>query len=180
MTLETMKSEYFDWLCDIVCKDRFSEKISYRKLLSHLHSREFTYILPMDANRAVDGENLRYRFSLSFDYDTYFDEDYDEPCSVLEMIIALAIRCEECIMDDPKYGNRTGQWFWGMISNLGLGGMTDYNYKEIVVDRKIDIFLDRKYDPDGRGGLFTIRNCEFDLRDVEIWRQLCYYLDTMV
>ena len=96
------------------------------------------------------------------------------------MIIALAIRCEECIMDDPKYGNRTGQWFWGMISNLGLGGMTDYNYKEIVVDRKIDIFLDRKYDPDGRGGLFTIRNCEFDLRDVEIWRQLCYYLDTMV
>ena len=31
MTLEMMKSEYFDWLCDIVCKDRFSEKISYRK-----------------------------------------------------------------------------------------------------------------------------------------------------
>ena len=69
MTLEMMKSEYFNWLCDIVCKDRFSEKISYRKLLSHLHSREFTYILPMDVNRAVDGENLRYRFSLSFDYE---------------------------------------------------------------------------------------------------------------
>lgn len=39
----------------------------------------------------------------------------------LEMIIALAIRLEEHIMDDPDIGNRTGQWFWDMIVSLGLG-----------------------------------------------------------
>ena len=43
------------------------------------------------------------------------------PCSVLEMMIALSMRCEEQIMDDPDIGNRTGQWFWDMIDNLGLG-----------------------------------------------------------
>ena len=36
----------------------------------------------------------------------------NKTCSVLEMMIALAIRCEEHIMDDPDVGNRTGQWFW--------------------------------------------------------------------
>lgn len=45
----------------------------------------------------------------------------NRPCSVLEMIIALAIRLEEHIMDDPDIGNRTGQWFWDMIVSLGLG-----------------------------------------------------------
>ena len=38
----------------------------------------------------------------------------------------------------------------------------------------------REYAPDGRGGLFTIRNCEEDLRKVEIWYQLCWYLDTII
>jgi hypothetical protein len=103
----------------------------------------------------------------------------DGPCSVLEMMIALAIRCEETIMDDPDIGDRTRQWFWGMIINLGLGGMTDANFDPDFVDDSVLRFLNRDYEPDGRGGLFTIRNCHRDLRDVEIWYQLCWYLDSI-
>lgn len=44
---------------------------------------------------------------------------------MLEMMIALAIRCEETIMDDPRYGNRTKQWFWNMMKSLGLSYMND-------------------------------------------------------
>jgi hypothetical protein len=101
------------------------------------------------------------------------------PCSVFEMMIALAIRCEENIMDDPSKGDRTGQWFWGMITNLGLGSMMDHRFNKIFVDDTIKRFLDRDYEPDGKGGLFRIRNTNKDLRTVEIWYQLCWYLDTI-
>ena len=82
-------------------------------------------------------------------------------------------------MDDPAYGDRTGQWFWGMIVNLGLGAMTDNRYDEKRVDDILDRFLSRTYDPDGRGGLFTVRNCDVDMRKVEIWKQLLLYLDSL-
>lgn len=145
-----------------------------------LHNIEFRYSIQMDENRADDGIELRYRFAREKRCEDY-DIDYlDGPCSVLEMMIALAIRCEEDIMDDPSYGNRTGQWFWGMVVNLGLGSMTDSRYNKRFVDNCIDIFLNREYEPDGRGGLFRIRNCEYDLRTVEIWYQLCWYLDSIV
>ena len=105
-------------------------------------------------------------------------EYLDGPCSVFEMMVALAQRCES-VMDDPKIGDRTGQWFWGMIASLGLNGMSDNHYDEKYVNDVVNRFLDREYEPNGKGGLFTIRNCEHDLRDVEIWYQLCWYLDTI-
>lgn len=169
MAHSRIQKEYFEWMYDLVCDDRFADDISYRKLLTRLHEREFEYIIPKDSNRAEDGIDLRYRA------DCY----YPGPCSVLEMMVALAIRCEETIMDDPVIGDRTGQWFWKMINNLGLGGMYDSRYDIDKVDRIIDRFLDREYSPDGRGGLFTVRNCEEDMRDVEIWTQLCYFLDSI-
>jgi hypothetical protein len=101
----------------------------------------------------------------------------DEKCSVLEMMAALAIRCEESIMDDPLVGDRTKQWFWKMIVNLGLGSMTNDKFDVKYVDYVLDRFLDREYEPDGRGGLFTIRDCEDDMRDIEIWVQLNRYVN---
>lgn len=80
-------------------------------------------------------------------------------------------------MDDPEYGNRTGQWFWNMVNSLGLGSMTDDRYDAYSIDRTIEIFLDREYDADGQGGLFTVRHCDEDMRNVEIWTQLCWYLN---
>ena len=176
---DRVNNEYFEWLVNLVCGERFSRNISFRKLLSHLHLIEFTYIIPMDANRAEDGINMRYRYALHKD-DMRLMHYLDGPCSVLEMITALAVRCEESIMDDPCVGNRTQQWFWGMIVNLGLGSMSDDCFDRKIVDDIIGRFLNRDYEPNGRGGLFTIRNCRNDLRDIEIWYQLCWYLDSIV
>ena len=83
-------------------------------------------------------------------------------------------------MDNPAVGDRTAQWFWSMIVSLGLGSMTDSRFDEYYVERVIDRFLNRDYSPDGRGGLFTIPRCEEDLRDVEIWYQTTWYLDTIM
>lgn len=166
---------YFEWMFDLVCEGRYAETISYKKLLTYLHNVEFTYSMSKDADRAADGVELRYRFA----YDTGYicAEDYLEgPCSVLEMMIALAIRCEE-VMDDTAYGDRTAQWFWKMIINLGLGDMLDSRFDEYHVEAVIDRFLNREFEPDGRGGLFKVRRCDYDLRHVEIWKAMCWMLD---
>ena len=163
MIRDEIINSYFNWIYDLVCGERFSSNISYRKLLMHLHNTEFVYLIPRDKNRAEDGISLRYRYARCQEHDESID----------------FIRCEETIMDDPKRGDRTGQWFWGMVTNLGLGSMNDINYNKFFVENVISRFLNRKYDPDGKGGLFTVRNCDQDLRKVEIFYQLCYFLDTI-
>lgn len=175
-----VENDYFEWMFDLVCKGRCSNDHSYRMLLSYLHEVEFTYRIKGDADRAGDGVGLRHRFALdSFDYD-YVRNCLDGPCSVLEMMVALAIRCEETIMSDSRYGDRTGQWFWKMVVNLGLGSMTDSRFDERYVEEVIENFLDRKYEPDGRGGLFAIRDSDRDARKMSTWSQLCCFLDTML
>lgn len=176
-----INDEYFEWLFDLMCDRRFGRGISYRKLLTRLHNIEFTYSIPLDQNRAEDGVNLRHRYASTheyYDYDLIMNELVG-PCSVLEMMVALAIRCEENIMDNPNVGDRTTQWFWSMVTNLGLGYMYDDEFDQELVDDKVRIFLCRDYEPNGEGGLFTINNCRYDLRTVEIWHQLCWYLDTI-
>jgi hypothetical protein len=170
--------DYFMWLSDLVCKGRYSDNISYEELLLYLHSKAFRFTVLRDENRAEDGLDLRSRFADEWGYpdaELYLKG----PCSVLEMMVALALRCEECIMDDPHMGNRTKQWFWRMIVNLGLGSMSDDRFDEQYVEDVVERFLDREYEPDGQGGLFTIRDCEYDLRFIEIWHQLLWYLDTI-
>jgi hypothetical protein len=182
MTKNELNKEYFEWMYQLVCNERYPKRISYRKLLTHLHDIEFTYIIGMDGNRAEDGIDLRYRFGYERQYSksmiaTYLD---DRPCSVLEMLTALAIRCEEHIMDDPDIGNRTGQWFWNMISNLGLSSLNDTRFDSEYLNRVITRFLNREYKRNGEGGLFTVKNCKHDLRTVEIWYQMCWYLDDIL
>jgi hypothetical protein len=132
----------------------------------------------MDDNRLADGMDLRYRFAYECDIHSSMVASYldDKPCSVLEMLVALSLRCEEHIMSNAEAGNRTGKWFWSMVDNLGLGDMTDSRFDISKVDAVIDRFLRRKYAPNGEGGLVTIPNCQQDLRKVEIWYQLMWYL----
>ena len=121
MTKSELNDPYFEWMYRLVVDDRYSNK-SYRRLFYKLHDTEFTYTIPMDGNRAEDGIELRYRFGREQGYrDAVIANCLDiRPCSILEMMIALAIRCEEHIMEDPDIGNRTGQWFWSMLVSLGL------------------------------------------------------------
>lgn len=170
MARRNLNLEYFKWMYNIVCADRYTSSNSYEKLLMYLHDVEFTYTIKRDADRFYDGINLRRRFG----------QQIDGPCSVLEMMVALAIRCEETIMTDPKFGDRTSQWFWRMIVNLGLGGETDSRFDKEYVRDVVDQFLHRNYQRDGRGGLFTVKEYQYDLRDVDIWTQMMWYLDDIL
>lgn len=177
MTEETVKDRYFEWIYYILFDGK--KKPSYRKLLRLLHSIEFDYLLPMDGNRADDGINLRYRFGYEKEIPDYIIATMLDvrPCSVLEMMAALALRCEETIMDDPELGNRLGKWFKDMLWSMGLDGMSDSYFHRGRSEKIIRKFLNREYDRNGQGGLFTIADPTRDMRSAEIWYQMMWYLD---
>lgn len=178
-----LKERYFQWLVSTVSNDEHPAD-SYKKLLRYLHSRSFVYILPMDGNRSEDGIDLRYRgfaYQRGIDYREIAAELDIQDCSVLEMMVSLATRMED-IVSDPDYGDRTSVWFWKMIESIGLRDMTDAWIEsnpegaEAVMEVTVDAFLNREYFPNGKGGLFTLEDCECDLRQMEIWNQMCRFL----
>ncbi len=175
-----IEKDYFAWICGLVCqKHRNSQK-----LMAVLYDTDFVYILPMDANRAADGVDLRYRFGMERSYPKSVIEsrlDIRE-CSMLEMMVALAIRCEEHIMSDPDIGDRTEKWFWNMIESLGLTSMTDDDFDECHIKKVLNRFLKREYKRNGEGGLFRLKRSsqKTDLRNVEIWYQMMSYLNEII
>lgn len=174
-----IEKDYFEWMYETVCCYRFSKNISYRKLLEYLHDIRFKWTISKDSNRAADGIELRRKYSFYRRDIPNILEYISGPCSVLEMMVALSIRCETDIMHDSSIGDRTTQWFWKMIVNLGLGSMTDDQFNKDYIRDVINKFLNHEYEPDGRGGLFTVKHCEHDLRKNEIWTQLLWFLDTI-
>lgn len=174
MTSEEINEKYFKWMCKTIGASN-----NYKRLLQMLNSVSFHYILDRDYNRECDGIDLRYRFADEFDIPFPMVASYldTRPCSVLEMMVALSIRMES-IMDDPSIGNRYDIWFWDMIKSLGLDNMFDFSFNEQYVRQALDRFLNREYESNGRGGLFTLYSYpNTDLKTVEIWYQAMWYLN---
>lgn len=187
MSNTELKERYFNWLCFQVGDSYPHAGYTYHKLLRLLFEIEFTFIMPMDKDRASDGVDLRFDFGYATsesdnmhirneDAQDVFRSMGDDPCSVLEMMVALAIKCES-FMSDDEIGDRISQWFWDMIVNLGLQSMDDSNYNERYIRRIVDRFLRRQYESNGKGSLFYIDKCYYDLKHSEIWYQMMWYLD---
>lgn len=181
MDNQKLSLEYLDWLkSHVIQEDIYTQK--YDKFFELLHDIDFVYCLPMDQNREEDGFDLRYQFITEHNYKEEHIEALEKPCSMLEMMIALSIRCEQNFAYNPyEYGDRTGEWFWRMVQNMGLTGkITDEDFDEGFIIDKISKCLERKYSPNGRGGLFMVPNLKEDMREVDIWKQAVWYLDTVL
>ena len=174
----SLESSYVAWLEDLCVGNIYGGDISYHKLIDHLYKTPFRYSIKMDSNRVGDGLALRYRYLCSTNREG--ETITDNPCSVLEVMVALALRCEETIMMNSDYGDRTQQWFWSMINSLGLGVYYDDNFNKKEINDILDRWLDREFEPDGRGSLFTLRHPKCDMRDVEIWFQFNHYLAEII
>lgn len=175
-----IEDDYFEWMYDMMCGDITDQ--SYREIFEYLNLVEFVSVIPMDENRAEDGINLRYRYAYENDLPSFkiMEAFGGKPCSVLEMMIALSIRCEESIMQNSVYGDRTSEWFWEMMHSLGLENTDDECFNALEAGHIIYIFINRRYKKNGEGGLFTIHDPRKDMRTVEIWYQMCFYLDELV
>ena len=176
-------TEYFDWLMAKVYDT--SSKESYHNLMWYLFNRQFCWPdeIPMDENRAIDGIKLREEFGDSYGGSRSVDEidDYLQPntCMWLEMMVALSMRCEQEIMAEYNMGDRTGEWFWIAMNNLGLGLMSNGNFDENYIEMCLDRFENREYNSDGsEGGMYVLQNPrpDRDMRTADIWYQLNWYL----
>ena len=177
------QDDYFNWLINYIGGPNDASVLKNSLLLDILYNRIFVWDdinVPMDRNRATDGLDLRHRF-IVFSNNIYQQHEVDSPhttntCSILEMLIALAIRCEGSIMGDNETDN-TAKWFWIMIDNLGLRECKDEGFINYILDN----FEHRTYDFDGKNGcLFPIEQPREDLRTVEIWYQMCWWLNQHV
>lgn len=178
ISADQIKDEYYLWLYNLI-KFGEEDRDSYSILTKRLHSIEFTWSVPNDDNRVLDGVQLRNTFIDESDIGYYERWVLDGPCSVLEMLVGLSIRIND-IMADAGDDGFLGRWFWDMIRNLGLIEFTDYNYYmkggHFAVSNTILKLVERTYTPNGRGGLFPLKRAKQDQREIEIWYQLHAYL----
>jgi hypothetical protein len=170
---------YFFWLCEkveVVIDDpstNFTCCPMYEKLFQKLYSTPFEWNIRNDENRAADGINLRD----IFEGKTGIELNLDSPCNMLEMLIALSQRCAKDVMAQSGFENSLYFWFWQMMRNCGLSEFDDFHYQEFRVNYILDEIINRTYTNNGIGGLFPINSIDVDLRNVEIWYQLNYWLE---
>lgn len=173
---------YFDWLLDHICDEH--DNYMYENLLWHLFYRDFKWIRPLDANCAVYGCRLREDFLENYHGARRIISQnvpfLGRDCSILELLVSLAIRMEDVVMSNDVFGDRTGYWFWLMIDNLGLGNMDNSSYDSQFVDKILDKFIERTYKKNGKGGLFVINDKNIDMRNCDIWQQSMGFLRKFV
>lgn len=169
--------EYHDWLCDLINNECLSD--DYSLLLTELYKTPFEDKIPNDENRAFEGLNLREVFSSELGI-AYIPDNFNPECSMLELIIGLAYRCESIGADEEGSLNYK-EWFWRLLDNAGLTKFDDNSFFRVGEDassilRKI---IERRYDRDGHGGFFPLNRSTKDQRRVELWYQMSSYLSDM-
>lgn len=172
------RDPYFSYICDLAMKRK---KEDYSKLLATLHSYPFEYILDLDENRETDGLELRVEYfrahpHFKYELETMYKE---RPCSVLEMMIALAKRCYDTVLDPGDGKERVDELFFLMLSNMDLIDCKNDNFNYAKVNHNVMRMMNRDYTRDGNGGLFYIPNIKEDMRQVEIWYQAMWYIDSI-
>lgn len=166
---------YFKWLYAQVSPIRLKNPArTHWSLLRQLYKKEFVWFIPNDDNRVEDGKDLRREFIESINLRGDPDPVWMSlGCSILEMLIALSRRLSFEAEGEPR------DWFWHMLENVDLQKYTDKYYDQIAerdIDQACDIIIFRTYAPNGRGGLFPLRNPVEDQRNVELWYQFNAYL----
>lgn len=177
MSPAKIRRDYFEYLCEKVGIGTVNP--SYFCLARDLHATPFTWTVPNDDNRAVDGEQLR----LDFRYDCHRNEHIrlpDGPCSIFEMLIALAKRIDFALSTPDDDRDHTARYFWEMIHNIGLISYNDDDYAELYGKENVrgilEAFLTRDYCSNGEGGLFPLRYRVGDQREMELWYQMNAYI----
>lgn len=171
---------YFVWLYrQVGWTETGNRARMYWSLLRMMYEKEFIWMehVPMDENRAIDGRGLRREFLDQERIKKRVPREFHEiGCSVLELLIALSRKLAfEADEGDAR------DWFWILISNLGLQECNDENPPDPqIIDEILGKVIHRDYAPNGAGGLFPLTkfdpNVDTDQREVELWYQAQNFL----
>jgi hypothetical protein len=170
-----LKNKYFEWLKTMI---RGSKNHQYDLLFKDLYGTKFRWLIANDINRSFEAKNLRTRFCDEMHIEMK-DSVLLEDANLLEVMVALASRCEWIVMDDVNNLD-ISYWFMEFLKNLELNVFTDNGYYDYGGREKIililDKFMNRTYSKNGKGGLFPLKFCDKNQRKVEIWYQMNLYL----
>ena len=171
------RDPYFDWLCLKIGVDNRNPKRNYGQMVAMLHGINYIPTLPLDENRANDGIQLRVDFMNA--HGPYGSATNRGPCTMLEFLVALAGKMN-FLMGSEENWHRTEWYFWRIIRHLGLRKLTDdfwdIGHGEFFVEDACDRVINRKFDYNGNGGLFPLRDPPMDQREVEVWNQMQAWL----
>ena len=168
-----LKDNYLQWLESQLTDEPDSSK-KYWGLLQLMFDTPFTWIDPMDENRAVDGIDLRVEFAHQNHINPKTMAQLGE-CSFLEVLIGLSRR-----LAFTAGGSAEG-WAWQLLNNLELHRMTDplTRSKQHRAEEIMRVAMDRTYLPDGTGGFFPLTDPDGDQTTVELWYQMNSFIEEL-
>lgn len=175
------RRRYFQYLCRQVRIDKPTRNIrkSYEKVAEFLHQEAF-YVsngIENDWNRANDAHQFRRDYIFRH---MDVEDDLRGPVSVLEVMVAMANRCENQLMRSLNRHSRKSEWFIIMMDNLGLLDLDDdveIDHLGEIVGSIVERALMREYDYYGNGGFWACLKPRQDMRDTELWVQMTNYLN---
>lgn len=179
--MSDLVERYFEWLYGHFGKISDQDpSLTHWLLAEQLFHTNYRWTVHNDDNREMDGLSLRDDFCDLVG--SWNDNPFVfRPCSVLEVLVALAIRADY-EADGLNIVEGVDEWFWLFLKNIGLDGFNDKTYSNFQratkqrVENRVNLVLDRNYGPDGHGGLFPLNQAMTDQRDVELWYQLSAYI----
>lgn len=175
--MNRLAKDYFDWLYERVFGIRdVITKNNYTVLCDAMHRFPFKNLVRHDDNRVAEGialrdeflKNYRKRYNVSDKLDMVMPD-----ASIFEVLVSLANRA------DFVYDNGEEFWFDLFITNLKLKEFNDMGFlarDAAKVERRLRRFNDRRYAPDGDGGIFPLKDPQEDQREVELWYQMAAYM----
>lgn len=163
---------YEQYLIDIIASGQ--KKRKYSRLLHDLYLIPFRYSLWLDESREADGLDMREAYLDTFGFAG--QRDFPEKCTVLEVLVAMCLRCERDVMGRSDK-DRTDEWFWEMMYHARLTDYPDNLYRQREVCNIINRILDRKYDKNGDGSFFYIPGDNRNWRKADLWMQMMWQMD---
>lgn len=147
---------------------------NYEEMLLYvLYNTIFISLVEKDINRVEDGLEFRNNF-----YNTRFEPSLT-PASVLEVIMGVAYRLSILLHNETHY-DETERWFWVLIDNLDLQESPE-NTEDLILS-KVNRFIYREYNKNGKGGLFPLK---YNIRNIDqsaadIWTQMNVWIEEVL
>lgn len=172
-------TNYVEWLVTNSGMDLYKslDIREYTCLLTTLQNTDFKFS-SMDGPRVDDAVDLRsvYVESRRNMAIGMIDNRVHGSVSVLELLVAFAIRVDMEVVGDP--GNpRPDILFTEWLKNLGVL-ITDDKWtieKSNLVMKKLSKWMTRDYKDDGKGGIFPLKSVTFNFSKTDIWSQMYKY-----
>jgi len=172
-------SEYVNWLIgpQNLGLARSIDQGRISLLIELLSNTKFECSIPEDNPRTEDAFDLRREYISECRYNSEEPQADDRlygPASVLEVLVALAIRFDMEVVGNPGVP-QPDRLFMEWLDNLGVVVMdSEWSIDNSnLIMLKLSKWMNRNYKDDGKGSIFPLKHVTFNFSKSDIWRQ-CY------